>query len=481
MRAPSSSRLRTSGTLLLVALSVAACGNRVEYGGSEVADPEALVASLDGRLRQDVTTDGANTNEDSRCYLARPKSGPGIDPTGYCGPVRRFGGTGKGVWDTYKLTPAAAAGENRISLTVGQRAATGVEIPSSIELFRPDGEDPPGDADELAAPPAPSLPPGSVTLEPGQLNPVGAAPAAGADAVIITPELSVVLTGTATTGNVDLASGPRTAADGEELLLATLKLAGGPAVPDPNTVASTQTAADTKPSLAAIVGDKRYGVPLEDEPSSSFGQSPSRPKWDVAGGRAALEGNAELRTLVVSAPKGAPVLLGVSVAGKEQTLDLRSGTRAGNVSGAFYRPNLVAPVAASYPATSQKVGDFTGQLGAYVDKIYLTSFDAIAGWAPEGQAFLVVPMQDVPTLNGGYPYEYRPDTAKTSTLTAGPQTYKPLSTAGAPNSIVFQVPLDFTKGTFVYRPTGRFSGSEFSTPRSGTFRAAKALTIPVSF
>lgn len=473
-------RLAAVAASAALALALAACGDTVRFGRDEVDDPQAVVADLDARFRLDVTGETVSVTGDSRCYLAEGKDSDSIEALSYCGPVRRPGGSGDAVWDTYALSSEPAARPRRVQLSVGESAGRNVGLPAGTTLFRPDGERPPSDAAQLAAPPPAPIAPDEIRVEDGQLAAAGAPPAAGPDALVITPDLSVVLTSTLTSATADLPTGAVSAASGQEFVVATLKVAGGPALPEPNQLPFDGDPADTAAATVVVHDGKRLAVRLDDEAQDPETPTP-RPRWDVSAGRAALLGNAAVRTLVVSVPIGAPVLLGVGVAGEEQTLDLRTGRRSPAVSEAYYRSNLVAPVAASYPKRTEHVGDFDADLGGYVDKAYLTSFDVRAGWAPTGRAFLVVPLQDVPDLATQSAYTYRPDFARTFALKAGSRTYPARERAGAAPSVVFDVPADFTTGTFTYRPTGRFSGGNYLRPPSGRFRASAALTIPIHF
>lgn len=170
----------------------------------------------------------------------------------------------------------------------------------------------------------------------------------------------------------------------------------------------------------------------------------------------------------------ADIALSATTAGQTQTLDLRTGQVVSDVSQVAYARDGRISVSTTWPQTTHVVrteeqleteigrsmsdlthGGATYTYGGAIREAYLSPFDARQGWAPAGQAWLVVPIVDDPAGSNGL-WRADIDPAATWTLTVDDQVLT--NTTDGENSVaVFLVDDDITDATFTYQPTGTLS------------------------
>ncbi|MBB4961924.1 hypothetical protein [Micromonospora polyrhachis] len=206
------------------------------------------------------------------------------------------------------------------------------------------------------------------------------------------------------------------------------------------------------------------------------------------GGRrpVALGGPRVSELLVVSAPVGAPVTV-TAADGRPQSLDLRTGQRINEVAGLY--PTLPKRSATAGPSFSFRTPPFG--INTRIAQVQLTPAEYSLGWAPVGQAWLVVPIA-MTVANCGQgcdPESVVLDMAKSAQLDDGTRRYTArqrngkvalhvLQSTVKTGTVwaVFQVPATFRRGTLRLG----FNGSIRFTTGSTNQLQAKAEEIPLA-
>jgi hypothetical protein len=192
--------------------------------------------------------------------------------------------------------------------------------------------------------------------------------------------------------------------------------------------------------------------------------------------------------LVVSAPVGAPVTL-IAADVRPQSLDLRAGVRVDEV--AMFYPALPKQGAGSGPGLTFTTAPFL--IGTWIGPVEVTPATQQHGWAPAGQAWLVVPIQVVVTQQACddvcAPRSMTLDIGKSVKITSGAQQYTLRSGTGQTSftllqsgftgwvSAMFQVPETFRSGTVQLAFNGSVSLANGSTSQ---LRATKGELFQVT-
>lgn len=178
----------------------------------------------------------------------------------------------------------------------------------------------------------------------------------------------------------------------------------------------------------------------------------------------ALGGPRVSELLVVSAPVGAPVTV-TAADGRPQSLDLRTGQRINEIVGLY--PTLPKQAGTSGPSFSFRTPPFG--INTRIAQVQLTPAEYDLGWAPAGQAWLIVPIT-LTVANCGQgcdPKSVVLDTAKSAQLDDGARRYTARQGSGKTELhvlqstvktgtvwAVFQVPATFRTGTLRLGFTG---------------------------
>lgn len=180
------------------------------------------------------------------------------------------------------------------------------------------------------------------------------------------------------------------------------------------------------------------------------------------------------RLLVAAADADARPVLVATVDGAEQRLDLHTGEVTSTVSQVGYsRPSSVPVAAPAWPQLALPVrseaqleaefgtgaGDLTrGGLevgyGGRIAEAFLAPFDRVEGWAPPGQAWLVLRVEDTfrqPTQSS---WRAEIDAAASWTLTHDAGVATPAYPPSPSEVVAFLIPDDVGTATLAYRPVG---------------------------
>ncbi|MGW0433667.1 hypothetical protein ACWDV4_14160 [Micromonospora sp. NPDC003197] len=200
----------------------------------------------------------------------------------------------------------------------------------------------------------------------------------------------------------------------------------------------------------------------------------------------ALGGPRVSELLVVSAPVGAPVTV-TAADGRPQSLDLRTGQRINEIAGLY--PALPKQSATTGPGFSFRTPPFG--INTRIAQVQLTPAEYSLGWAPAGQAWLIVPITII-VANCGQdcdPESVVLDTVKSAQLDDGTRRYTARQRSGKTTLhvlqstvktgsvwAVFQVPATFRTGTLRLGFIGSIRFTNGSTNRL----QAKAEEIPLA-
>ncbi|WP_130346375.1 hypothetical protein [Herbihabitans rhizosphaerae] len=249
---------------------------------------------------------------------------------------------------------------------------------------------------------------------------------------------------------------PRRAAPGQELLVFQV---------DPSVRGGDWVLRDDQPAPVAELVVAGVAVKLEKSPLRSRGGSYT-PSLDGA-------------VAVASVPTGAPVSIRVTDTGRAQTLDLRTGRRAADAIGGYYRKTSQkvdwqredVPIGFSVPAEGRSYRS-TLDIGfkslapsrVMSDAIALLApYSAKNGWAAPGRAWLKLPR---PTVSGGplspsltlrtsdqAAFRLRlPDGSELAALPGSHEVGLFLADVAEPGpDLTFDVPADFRTGAYVIR------------------------------
>ena len=436
----------TTAALVATVLSLAACGGDLTVDGRELVNAKTFMATADETFTEAVSELRANHHRDARCYYVTEKN----RLTGaVCGPVRPFGARDGEVW--WPLTYKVKRDSDGAQLAQPEVADRPAKRPPG-KLSRPDGDDPPGDADKLAAPQAPPGPAGLVTTDVSEVGFVEAKRPANGKLIGPTYAITVVEAGQAAYVQQRASGDPEPVgpAPGETLYAAKLSFANANEPPDNDVYSSEYRNRSLTTTYTLILGETRKDV------TSRFGRSGER-------------------TLVVSAPTGVEPRLEAQVDGQGQAISLATGERVTTTAKAYYRANPSYSVNQQYNERLT-VGEHNFTATLTVATATVTPFSAKLGWAPAGRAWLVVLLKDTEVREANY--------RSTSRTLLGDRSYK-LATGGAAHQLklaldgvlVFDVPEDLTAADLTVSYTFSFTSSY--EPRAGT-AVFPARTYPVT-
>lgn len=500
-RAVAASLLAGAGVLVL-----AGCGSGQTLGGESIANADEWLEEADAELvamTRDASAEGTTVlSDDSRCYFEADDEGD-IGQSVFCGPVRTL--VHGDDWYTMTFDEKVNA-DGDIVLAEHHWAGSG--NPAG-ELSRPDGAKP-ADVENLAEPQAPAtvmkdfvvaVPRDSfgapVTLEPLESPGRVLAPAATFEVSQGSP-LEAIPAEVLTWAGADphaSASPVFRPADGQAvsvwLLDVTSPVEFGPE--HDSGWLDDDGLRDASASVAVDVAGQRLQIAGglgADEDSGSIAR--------IECGHVQCVGrDAQQYLLFVSAAEGAEPALSVTTDGRSATAVLgTSEVGMDHSSVAQDRERLRQQVSVAWASktatvvSSKERGrhdeiDYT--YGGDVPAVYLTPFDAASGWAPEGRAWLVVPVENWVSDFGYEAEDASIDWVKSWSLKTADEAFsaEPLDVTGR---AVFEVPAEFTEGTVVYQPTGSLSyrwtdpdsWSDYEDRREA-FTVDEALKVEVEF
>lgn len=488
---------------------LAGCGGGdLTMQGHELKHPDNALTKAEKHWRASVrsaTDEGTATiSKDSHCYFREVKD----DEVGnqlYCGPIRRLGKPTDHAWDA---VPVALSVTKDGDASVREKATEyqrGLAVDTD-KLIRPDGDDPVS-ASSLDKPKAPrsDVADFAAMVPADQLDLTTKFKAVDDKPGLITPSATVKVAATA-----DLSVLPRSVvelasespskggasyfrpAEGQHVKAWRVTIGPGPQKPDANLsddsgwgYGDDDDVRDASTSFAIGAGGQRLVVHGQspDSDDSSYGDD-SDDSFSISCESLPCSGSGTKQYILIASTSSDTPDLVATVDGANQALRLPDGEVTSDVSTIEYSGRRTTQqVSTTWPTRKVKVSfgeydDETLKYGGQVDTVYLTGFDVRSGWAPKDKAWLEVPTQDDPAdqIYGDWNLN-----SKSLKLKTDGKTYTADKNAGADGTVAFLVPEDFTKGTFIYRPTGSVEGLDDDGDRvTKPFTAKTPLKLQIS-
>jgi hypothetical protein len=361
---------------VLVAAGCGASGLETGAGTVEKKTAEAFLTTADADWHQQVDAEPIkNLSPDGRCYFVTDADGNKSLGTIACGPLRRLGTAEGQVWDIARVEPTGGD-KPGVRIPEDQLWSKSQAKAAGSQLWRPDDQKAPEDADTLAAPPAPAAKAGMTEVG-DRAYTLDLKPATDK---LVVPDGTVTLKGVASPALIGSGADALAPASGEKFVVATF---------------TTSSTVDQLTGRTAI-----------DAQNGGTGGAPSRTTWTVTVGTEqrpvqvlpaapAFGEPAKTtdRTIVASVPKDASeVLLTAANGTVTQSLSLITGRRTTtDTAAAYYRTSTQVALNKSLGGKTVNQGrDFRSTYRLTFDKAVLTSWDPEHGWAPAGKAWVRV-------------------------------------------------------------------------------------------
>lgn len=494
--------------LSVTALSVGGCSggsnahksDKITIDSVELADPGKALKQAKSKFlaanQSAIDSKSATIADDSDCFFRRTEKGSDdYLPKIFCGPIKRAGyGKGK-LWDVYSATilgtdDESAAGKVSVNgpLEVGKAA-------DATLLVRPDGASPAPEKDVAAAKaPQASFHDYAYLMDAGETQTGLNFSPLQKPATIVTPSATVSVIASAKSATVpgwfaDAAKGdtdesndsssdepsgsgvePEKStsfrpADGQQVVAYKLTIGPGSAYPDPNSSDygdDGEKDASTKLSLSA--GGQQLTIHHAEDANAWGGSGDSDGTMTIECERvpcSSTDGSSSDNNdyiLIATLPKDAKPKISASVDGHTLAVPTSGGEVTSDVSNVNQaRKSPVQQVNSTIPDKKWESPDddsfsqVTYTSGGSIPVAFLAAFDAQKGWAPEGKAWLEIPVTDMPHNDST---AFTVSWAKSITVTADGKTYHPDTDAGLEGSFGILVPDSFTKGELKYAPQG---------------------------
>lgn len=491
----------------------------VSLAGEKVKDPTKVLSDawsgFTGANQSAIDKKSVAVSDDAACFFRREaKDSTAIVPKVFCGPIKRVGSGDTESWDVYGLTSggtddSGATGQHPV--VVGGLQERNGTVDTAL-LVRPDDKKP-GDPKGLAAPKAPRTdkkdfavlaPEAESGFDLKKLTKPGKVTTPSATVEVEAQGTRSTLPEWVVPQSSDSAdSQPEATEDdtGEESTKAFRPAAGqavkayrvsigpGPGYPDHN-AESYESDGSKNASTQLSVGVGGQQLSIVDGTSDDDGYTPSSEEESTftveCSALPCEDGDTSSKSylLVISHAKGDKPNLTATVDGKRITLPLDGSQPTSTVSEVLTkRKNRTQQVNASFPETKTTVK--FGEIGSdpeftfsgSVPNAFLTSFDRSAGWAPKGKAWLEVPLRDADLNIHPFDLNY----ANSFWVKVGDKRIPVKDSAGSEETLVFEVPETFTKGTLAAQPQGSAKGlNDDLDSVTKKFKQSKVLTVPIS-
>ena len=525
--------------LVAVLFAGGGCAPRVAATGQKLADPSQPLQTALEKLKKDNYTGIQNNtitvSSATQCFYSKAgKDAKGVSDQAVCGPIRRLGLSDDQVWDRYGLTFSSDSDGNAVA-EVGTRTAQGVAVDTSL-LVSPSG-DKPSAVDDVPAPRAPqTLVTDRAVAVAGNATPPGLDFAPPVKPVtLITPAAKVAVTGVAEPENVPgaLVAGQDDPAGqvayylpapGQKLYAYQLDISAPPAVAASTSVGGAPDDHDPSTVLKLRAGSSKLAI-VDQTGATDAASTLTVPC--AADGSTSYPCTPRSTTITVLAtvPANEPVSLAATSDGAEQSVDLGSGELTSTVSTVEYRGSkltgkvgkrlktdpyrvhLQVPVDESSGKTDGKTPDKSAgtptsdatpgdeqhtdqpttkkitaeaRWSMKIDSVGLTAFDPALGWAPEGQAWLIVSSSKYKHHEDGATFTDHRAAGLTVTVDGVDHPVKAPSDdvlAGRSDADVnwaFAVPADASSATLTFRPTGTVTADgvtqDFTSDETATLK-----------
>ncbi|WP_129662585.1 hypothetical protein [Phytoactinopolyspora endophytica] len=513
--------VRLAALVAVIATVSAGCSSdsSVQQDGTAVQNADEVIEQADtifnDLVKEDVDDGTATVSEDSRCYFLRVDDDDNVDSNVYCGPVRTLGGDDDEAW--YAL-PSDGVEDPEEGLLLQLPPTDDVALTSVAvdDLVRPDDEEP-IDVSAVEEPQAPEAPVSdfAALAEAADLELTTEFTDLDEPYRLVTPSATLTVEAVAEldvipTRVVGLARGSTDVPDddGEDS-----EDGGSVSAPfyrpvDGQQVQAWRVTIGSPPEIGPEVD--RWSDDDGRDASTAYALGAGSQRLSITGALTEDGGSAEIAcelvpceernqtqyTLVASGTADAPMTLVATVDGTDQVLDLDTGELTGDVSQvAHSRTDTFQQVSTTWGTETIHLADeeeicgycdaLDYNFGGEVQRVYLSPFAAKKGWAPAGQAWLIIPIANDPaSLTGDYLggdtfAEASIDLTTSWTLEVDGENLSHDPDAALGYTAAFLVEDTFTEGTFRYGPAGSVSYTD--PDRTEPLETEEPLTLDISF
>ncbi|QGN35048.1 hypothetical protein [Microlunatus sp. Gsoil 973] len=529
--------------VVAVLIAGSGCAPRVAATGQKLADPAQPLETALTLLKKDnytgIQNNTVTVSSATECFYSKAgKDAKGVSDQVVCGPIRRLGLSDDRVWDRYRLSFASDSDGNAVA-TVGTHTAQGVAVDTGL-LVSPSG-DKPSPASDVPAPRAPqSLVTNRAVAVAGNATPPGLDFTAPAKPVsVITPAATIAVTGVAEPKNVPgaLVAGQdnpagqaayHLPAPGQKLYALQLKISTPADATVPASSGSPTKDHDPSTALKLLAGTTR--LPIVDQTGAAGSSSTlTIPCAASSSGTYPCAPRTTVITVLATVPANEPVSLSATTDGAGQSVDLAGGQLTSTVSTVEYQrskltgkigkrlktdpyqvqlevpagetdrntPTEKQPTAKPTdgatagadrqdPTGQQKPKKITAEArwALKINSVGLTGFDPALGWAPAGQAWLIVSTTKYKHHEDGATFTDHRAASLSITVDGVAHPVKaPTDDALAvhPDTDVnwaFAVPADAPSATLTFRPTGTVSADGVTQDFTSDQTASLKIDLP---
>jgi len=450
----------TTLVAVISVLALAGCGGQqLTAGGKGISNASDALTNAERDWRAELAKGSVTVSKDARCYYAVLKDKSDIGKNIMCGPVRHFGSDGTKPWETVEAK-TSPAGEDKVSVASDDSFSAGT-IPPGYVLQRPDGQEAPENL-TLAEPPAPSSESAfSAWLTESPSLKDARSPASG-KGIVITPTFTAEITSVGSLAEIGTGSERKSAPKGERFVAAKVTFSSPPDSAEPK----GDGFSSDKNAPTDLVAQLRFGDKTQEIVTPAI--SPA-------------EGAV---TLVAAVPVGAAdIVLELTSGGLTQGLSLSTGERVSTVAQAYYDgAKSSVPIAAGvYGESSKVMGDLEVTYTVQFTHAWRSPFSTRLGWAPAGQVYVTVPLEEFRADTTKYSYSLKGSSDVLSLSDSSGKKYADKFAGTDYDYAVFVVPETQKKFNFTVKGGGTFtSPSGFYKPASGVFELG-AKTWPIDF
>lgn len=505
-------KVKRTGRLGVVAIALAVgltgCGATTpKANGADIANAKEFLEATDTTFKEDVAqlgSDVVTVADDATCFFEEGSGTGEITGTVYCGPVKRYGETGSWVGMSFQ-------GSNTPKGVALSDATRKEQADPKGTLFRPDNASP-GDPEKLAAP----LGPRADQKEFAVLIPLESVPSLkltdlGTPAVLKEPAGTLTITAKAelegipgealqvlNDGKVPAGGlGVRRPAEGQSLGAWEVDLA------NPEDIAPEHKSADPgsdvqKPraataALSVEIGQTQLNLRGADGLAEQGSGSSSDDK--VSGLSCSHVKCGEVKAgqylLVVSTTSLDGAQLVATTDGQTEKVSLEGGATQTDHSQVLYQggktkvdvstnwgPKTFEAVSAAERAEATFPDPIKIDYDGRVTAAYRTPFEATLGWAPAGQAWLVLSMENqkfesATAVLGTAHLNW----AASWTVTTGGSALEVVDT-GYTDRVVLKIPQDASDFQATYQPKGTIGYHDQNKKDLSVADKQKEVTAP---
>lgn len=453
---------RVAGMFAASVLLLAGCSANPKQDGNEVTNAKEALEQAEKEFRNiyPASTDLVTIAEDAKCFFEK-KGKESITEMIHCGPLKELDQAGHWV----RVRSFGEAAQKKLELT--EFTLVDLADPTG-ELFRPDGAKP-GNPDDLAEP----LGPSTTAKDFAVFVPLNSVPALElkpleTPTTLKQPAVTATVAATATLDRippqvisvVEQADGATVSfrpAEGQQLGAWQIDVSKpvdlAPSAATESTWGSPAVGREAGAGFHVEAGGKRLTVRRSPESQSGWGSKQDNGDLRYSCDQVPCSGpESGSYLLIVSAATVDGATLVATTDGQTEALPLAGGAVTTDHStihydldspsidgGMSYTEKTFTAVTAAERADESEKEDINITYGFKVSRAYLSPFQIENGWAPTGEAWLVLELQDWKLRSKSNIEQKYLDVPKTWSVTADGTTYQAVDTKLS-NQVSFKVP-----------------------------------------